>query len=185
MIIDTIFSSILVTDILTGLDNKTIEDYCIDKIGKTSLPVKQSNHLDMNSNELKYLTSAVEERMNTIHKAVGMNGKIKLIECWSTYNSVRSTEQPHTHPGFFYSAVYYVKAQEDSAKLVLMNPLSVLQNLIPPPLVNTYNGFNSVSNYVKPKTGMLIIFPSWLSHYVEPKAEDDRVCIAFNGLLCV
>ena len=40
-----------------------------------------------------------------------------------------------------------------------------------------------LDNVVKfqPREGMMIIFPSWLLHYVEPNlCEDDRIAISFN-----
>ena len=43
--------------------------------------------------------------------------------------------------------------------------------------------FNSGTEYVfiEPQEGMIMFFPSWLEHDVEPsKSDEDRISIAFN-----
>ncbi|MGH8328789.1 MAG: putative 2OG-Fe(II) oxygenase [Steroidobacteraceae bacterium] len=35
---------------------------------------------------------------------------------------------------------------------------------------------------LKPSTGLLVLFPCWMEHYVEPHESDEpRICIAFNA----
>jgi uncharacterized protein (TIGR02466 family) len=50
-----------------------------------------------------------------------------------------------------------------------------------PDTVKKFNSVNSGYWYAEPKEGDLIMFPSWLRHYVEPsKSNEDRISIAFN-----
>jgi len=66
----------------------------------------------------------------------------------------------HNHSPFHISFVYYVEAGEDSAPLI----------------------FRSIDAIVKPKDGMLVLFPSWLKHEVpEHTSVTDRVVIAGNS----
>jgi hypothetical protein len=42
------------------------------------------------------------------------------------------------------------------------------------------NAFNGAEIAHEPVSGKLLIFPSWLMHYVEPSPEE-RISIAFNA----
>ena len=45
----------------------------------------------------------------------------------------------------------------------------------------SWNPFNSAEYYIDPKPGDLIIFPSTITHWVEPNpSKDDRITLAFN-----
>lgn len=37
--------------------------------------------------------------------------------------------------------------------------------------------------HLTPSTGLLVLFPCWMEHYVEPHESDEpRICIAFNAI---
>lgn len=70
------------------------------------------------------------------------------------------------HPEEYYSIVYYPCANENSAKLNFIgnicNTLDILMS-------------------VKPETGMLLIFNSFIDHYTDKHMSDDqRTCISAN-----
>jgi uncharacterized protein (TIGR02466 family) len=49
-------------------------------------------------------------------------------------------------------------------------------------MIKEQNSFTQSVVSVQPKTGSLIIFPSWLMHYVVPNEnKDDRISLAFNA----
>ena len=48
-------------------------------------------------------------------------------------------------------------------------------------MIEENNFFNSMTWEVTPEEGKLMIWPSWLLHYVKPNLSDDtRISIAFN-----
>jgi hypothetical protein len=64
---------------------------------------------------------------------------------------------------------------------VFIHPVMAQQYVINSELVDKFNGFNSSVMTVDPAVGKLIIFPSWLVHYVEKNLDDsDRISLAFN-----
>lgn len=89
---------------------------------------------------------------------------------WANVNEQHHFNLPHVHEGVL-SGVFYCKIPEDSGKLVLMDPA----------IRSTAHLIGNKNFFIEPKPLALIIFPSWLEHYVEPnKSEESRVSISFN-----
>ncbi len=79
----------------------------------------------------------------------------------------------HNHPGAVWSAVYYVAGgsprggEEGNGDFEFMDPRPG----------NIHGG----KHVVKPEAGLLILFPAWLHHYVNPyRGDSERISIAFN-----
>ncbi len=94
------------------------------------------------------------------------------------YNSV------HSHPNAFWSGVYYVNGNDGidehpfSGKLELIDPR--------PGASVTYAEHTRLYGrfLVNPSAGQMIVFPSWLTHFVHPYFGDGaRISIAFNVVL--
>ena len=88
--------------------------------------------------------------------------------------------EPHIHPRCSWCGIYYIKSgNDDSGHTVFENPI-----------VSTYADrgnlyLNNMSQYrVKPQDGLLVIFPSFLSHYQAMyKGDKDRIVVAFNATI--
>ena len=79
----------------------------------------------------------------------------------------------HNHPGSAWSAVYYVASGEPNKNL----PGNGNFEFMDPRPGNVYGG----KEIVTPEPGMLMLFPSWLYHYVNPYHGDgERISIAWN-----
>lgn len=89
---------------------------------------------------------------------------------WANINEHGDFNLPHTHEGVL-SGVFYCKTPQNCGKLVLQDPA-----------VRSYSHPIRNSNFgVNPEQLALIIFPSWLEHYVEQsESEELRVSISFN-----
>jgi hypothetical protein len=62
-----------------------------------------------------------------------------------------------------------------------MHPVAAQQYVMDPDIIDQYNKFTSTDMSVVPSPGKLVLFPSWLVHYVENNLDDtDRISIAFN-----
>ena len=88
---------------------------------------------------------------------------------------------PHVHGGSFWSAVYYVRAGEgEGGQLVLHDPRMPALRMHAPGLRFKDMG-PDVRAEVQPKSGMLVLFPAWLLHSVEPwQGDGHRISIAMN-----
>ena len=102
---------------------------------------------------------------------------------WININKNGSFNAPHDHPGYLWSAVLYVKVPAD-----LKGNQGQLEFLDPRNSVATTAGkITELRKYfasnvkVKPEPGMLVMFPSYLKHWVYPhESPEDRISIAIN-----
>ena len=102
-------------------------------------------------------------------------GQLHLVAAWANINSAGNWNAPHSHLPCQWSGCFYVKIDEaggqiNDGNIVFLDPLPLGPQ------------FRKSSNAVmRPKTGMMLIFPSYLMHMVEPHNNDeDRISIAFN-----
>ena len=105
------------------------------------------------------------------------------IGAWCNFNETRSAmNYPHTHDGTL-SGVFYVKAPLASGRLIIQNPgmNSLWQGI---KFCKEKSSFTSEAVFIEPKAGDLILFPSYLPHFVEPNQHDEtRISISFNIML--
>ena len=105
---------------------------------------------------------------------------LKLF-AWMNVNAPGGYNAPHTHPGAHWSGVYYVAQPEveegDSGMIEFLDPRSDLPNwrlLKAPPF--------KLKKKLRPGSGELILFPSYLLHWVYPNlSAQERVSVAFNA----
>ena len=113
-------------------------------------------------------------------------------EMWANVNVKGGFHEPHTHPGAIWSAVYYVddglvegESPEMAGRLVLQDPRDPLPIMYKPDLRHVTDKGELYTNDVRlaPQVGNVVIFPSWLSHYVTPNmGSGKRISIAINYL---
>ncbi|MEO1640163.1 MAG: 2OG-Fe(II) oxygenase family protein [Pseudomonadota bacterium] len=103
------------------------------------------------------------------------------LSAWMNINYANAYNAPHTHPGAHWSGVYYVKQPDvdegNSGMIEFLDPRSDLPNW----RILGVNAFRP-KRKIRPKAGEIVLFPSYLVHWVYPNATDDeRVTIAFNA----
>jgi uncharacterized protein (TIGR02466 family) len=184
-ILDTFTSFIAIDHI--DVDNLSLEKYCKDQIYNsehyTTLKETQSNLLDLNSPELKDLITQIENKINRVHMQVGLSPEYsqKVSMAWTNLNDPKETRQPHHHAECVFSCVYYVKGNDTSGDIEFMTPVVAKGHVFTPKHIAHYNKFTASEYHFSPAPGRLIIFPSWLYHYVNPnKSNEERISIAFN-----
>ena len=107
------------------------------------------------------------------------NRSFVFTGCWANIKPHGATHGGHTHPNNYLSGVYYVTAPAKCGAIVFQDPRN--EPYIVAPLPTGPNVFNSRFVNFEPRVGMLLLFPSWLMHSVEPnQADSDRISISFN-----
>lgn len=108
---------------------------------------------------------------------------------WANVNRRGHGNEFHTHPGAYWSGTYYVDdggagdSQELSGAFEIQDPRGVAPAMYAPHLGFAMPGGQSAgaSELIFPKSGQLILFPSWLQHAVRPYQGDRlRISVAFN-----
>jgi len=97
---------------------------------------------------------------------------------WANLDSPGDVHLPHTHSNNMISGVFYLDA-ENTSSIEFWDPRPAAHVIHP--RAREYTRANSKVWAVAPKNNSLIMFPSWLMHYVK-KNETDRVrlSMAFN-----
>lgn len=106
--------------------------------------------------------------------------KLKIF-AWMNANPPGGFNAPHTHPGAHWSGVYYVSQPQvetgSSGKIEFLDPRTDLPNwrLLKAPAFSSKKA-------IRPMPGDMILFPSYLVHWVYPNdTAEERVTIAFNA----
>lgn len=102
------------------------------------------------------------------------------LEAWANIHDRCGHNQPHIHREVMLSGCFYLRTPPGSGALVFNDPR-------PGPLHSTAwgSGMNRWERRaVRPHAGLLLIFPAWLEHAVEPHEGDvPRLSIAVNAVL--
>ena len=108
---------------------------------------------------------------------------------WANVNRRNHGNEFHTHPGAYWSGTYYVDdggVTEDPAlggEFEIQDPRGVAPAMYAPLLGFALPGGQSAgaSELIHPKSGQLVLFPSWLLHAVRPyRGDRERISVAFN-----
>tara|TARA_B100000902_G_C26937400_1_gene729341 strand:+ start:48 stop:665 length:618 start_codon:yes stop_codon:yes gene_type:complete len=107
----------------------------------------------------------------------------KITGMWSNIQKTGQNFHPHTHSNNLISGVYYAKSDNDKTTDIVFSDPRPQANVLKP--WNTkFIESNSDLWYYPSLQNRMILFPSWLSHYVpENKSTEDRISIAFNVML--
>jgi uncharacterized protein (TIGR02466 family) len=189
MEIKPIFTTVIAIDQLQ-LDNVALENYCRQKVGefenqqheKTS----QSTFIDQHDPELQPLLNLIKDRVNQLHIELGFTDQAyqKVTNIWANINNSEPIDELHSHPGVFFNAIYYVSAPPGSSSLMMLTPNPMLDHIVHSKTVQHWNAFNSSWQEIKPETGMLVIMPAWIKHYVRKHTmEADRISIVFDSVM--
>lgn len=100
---------------------------------------------------------------------------------WVNINGKGGFNTPHDHTGFHWSGCYYVSvpdnAHERSGIIEFLDPRGSTGIRAPDVSMLFAPKFQ-----VRPRAGTMLIFPSYLRHWVYPNQdEEDRISIAFNA----
>ena len=107
--------------------------------------------------------------------------KLEIQQAWINIFPPGAQEAQHSHDGSLLSCSYYVDAPEDCGCLVFPDPIGARR---------TYREFTGTAGdevinrreiAVEPKPGRLVMFESWVPHYIQcNKSDQIRISIAIN-----
>ena len=192
------------------LNNKEMTKYCLNyrKKDKGRVEINEggylSNDLPIKGNKISNEGGYQSFSLNGIHKPLDdlfyyitessrefgdklefdKSKNLNLSNIWININGYGHSNVSHIHPHSILSGVYYVQTFENCGDIYFNHPC-----------YNTFlfdwkdvqkqpkNCFTAPRWFFKPKPGMLLLFPSWLEHFVQPnlnKNKKERISISFN-----
>eukprot|EP00039_Didymoeca_costata_P012429 m.179570 g.179570 ORF g.179570 m.179570 type:complete len:552 (-) comp15480_c0_seq2:70-1725(-) len=128
---------------------------------------------------IHYLNATWSSLPGSIGKALGPplgESFVDIHAAWAAINRVGDSNFPHVHPDAELSGVYYVSVGDDRSPLYFIDPR---RNKNDNPQQHLFS--------VHPKNGSLVLFPSYLEHFVPPQKRVTRrdktlrVVLPFNA----
>lgn len=102
---------------------------------------------------------------------------LKITQSWLNWSKPGQFHHKHAHPNSLISGCFYLNAHKERDKIFFYR--DGYQPIVFPPA--EWNPYNSESWWYSVGTGDLVLFPSSLSHMVQPvEGEDTRISLAFN-----
>jgi hypothetical protein len=121
----------------------------------------------------------IRETLAIYCERAGIQKGLKIVSSIINIQGRDSTLGEHAHPGSILSAALYLKADDGCNKIYFKNPNPFLKlNAITHP-----GEYTSEFMWVQPRTGDLVIFPSWLFHSSQGEGNktEERIAMAFNS----
>ena len=187
MNITPFFVNFLLEDRLT-IDNNALAEYCLSirNVDSGRLVSNkngwQSNDIDLEAIELQPLLTQLRSRIIGMCDAYAIRNTLnfKIENGWININKQGGWNTPHCHLGTF-SAVYYAQAYPNQGALQLVDRDTSKNSIFNYMTVHSFNSANNSNHTIIPATGKLVIFPSWVLHYVDSNDTDiERISLAFN-----
>jgi len=186
-----LFATPLVLDQLDNGEslNATLESHILAQRAKEA-GLKLSNRGGWQSTH-DFASWSGEEGRSVIRHALGLasahvepgSGAVRrwTIEAWANVSGPGAFNMPHVHGGTYWAAVYYVRVGDgDGGQLVLHDPRMPGLRMHAPGL-RFRNMGPELKAEIKPSEGLMVLFPGWLSHSVEPwQGSGERISVAMN-----
>jgi uncharacterized protein (TIGR02466 family) len=140
--------------------------------------------LDWPSAAIASLKNAILEAVSHVIQVTSDHqsprGAVRVV-AWANVARRGDYHRIHNHPSSAWSGVYYVATGGTAPE----HPLSgVLELCDPRPfseMVPTPGAIFGQRMIVRPEAGTMVVFPSWLYHFVNPfVGEGERISVAFN-----
>jgi uncharacterized protein (TIGR02466 family) len=143
--------------------------------------------LDRPEPSVAALTTWVSWVVNKMVEATAGPGTFKgrlSVSAWATICRAGTYHAPHSHPDSAWSGVYYVDAGSASRDRPLSGVLEFLDPRAGVEAVTAPGDPYGEPVRVSPEAGLLVVFPSWLYHWVHPYAgTTPRIAVSFNAAL--
>lgn len=103
------------------------------------------------------------------------------LEGWININGQGAFNAPHDHPGWVWSGTYYVSVPASSGER--SGAIEFLDNRTNARVITIDGAPCFFSKWtLQPRVGTVLVFPSYLRHWVYPNDErEERVSVAFNA----
>jgi len=138
----------------------------------------------------KLFDNFIKPSVGTILDGWQVPHDINSFSYWYNLNTKYTYNREHIHANALVSGVYYIKVPSNSGRIVFKRSVNEydrmhnIQSIYASNDIIVDNPQTNNSHWFIPKEGMLVLFPSHVSHYVEQNVTDDesdgRISLSFN-----
>lgn len=181
-------TSFYTVDIFDSQENQNYKDFLIDLSQKTP-GTSRSNRGGWQSETnlweqevFKPLLEKTTTIAQSIIESISQNRPQMVIRAmWGNINPKGGMNFTHVHPSGWMSGVYYIQLPQGTDEITFEDPR-------PARMMDFQRSCLVSDEYFshRPKVGELLLFPSWLPHFVLPNTSDEeRISVSFNIELIV
>jgi uncharacterized protein (TIGR02466 family) len=128
--------------------------------------------------ELKSLYAIFQECVNLYCQELGLTPN-RIESSWVNILYKGGAVDIHRHHNSIVSGAFYPHVNSNSSSLVFVSPLDGYRMMDSSRFVRNTEYAGNI-HVVPTETGKLVLFPSWLQHYVPPNNSDLRITLSFN-----
>ena len=180
------------------IDNKILLDLSYQEKENDTTGRRKSNNgyqtKDLDFKTYKFLFDEISKHAIKFYSIYNADIKSHYFSnFWINISGKHHYNKLHSHSGSFISGVYYIKVPKNSGEIVFENPSHMfIENkfqkfdnwTFEDKNKNDWNSYNSPEWKIEPEEKQLLMFPSYLRHYVEAnKSDEDRISLSFNILI--
>lgn len=133
--------------------------------------------------ELSDLKTTLTQCLNVyVEDVLKISNKFVITNSWATRNPNGTFHSPHMHGNSIFSGIYYVDVESGDLELSFEPVYS--KNFKFEYNIKEYNMFNSTCWNLKASPGLVVIFPSYITHKVSINQHfTNRRMIGFNSFV--
>ncbi len=126
------------------------------------------------------LQQAVRASCASALREMGVADIAFRLQSWVNMHDRGGFNFLHVHEGSLLSGSFYLKVPPGSGKFAFRDPRPGVDSRFRQRELYA-NGYSDIK--LTPDAGLLVLFPCWMEHFVEPHNSDEpRICIAFNAI---
>lgn len=159
-------------EVLQALSNAPSEENSlVDGIRGGTPPAKMP--------ECRELFTAIQECIDQYSDIAGI-GRSTIYESWMNVLEKHGSVGVHRHYHSVVSGAYYPYVENNSSPIVFVSPIEGFRMVDLEKSTTHGTPYNPNVHYMEAKSGHLILFPSWIQHYVPTNKSDFRMTLSFN-----
>ncbi len=128
--------------------------------------------------ELAVLYQMFQQCVDEYSRQLGLHAN-RIASSWMNILSSGGSVDIHRHHDSIVSGAFYPHVLPNSSPLIFVSPLDGYRMMDSTRFV-THSSYAENVHHVSSETGKLVLFPSWLQHYVPPNKSDLRITLSFN-----
>ena len=142
----------------------------------------QSTNFALNTlPEFRELSAEIDNALRLIAHSIDSSVKLKCGSAWININDKGNQNISHNHSSYSstLSSVVYIQVDENTGRIYFEDNFSPM--VYYPHMLPAKRKLFLTKEFFIPTTGMMLTFPAWIPHGVEPSRSDlTRISIAFN-----
>lgn len=179
LFISKIEDTSLLDDTIASLNSLTVDDTWMEDVRcKTT---SDDLHLRYQFQDIK---KVIESEVHSVYDDLGVIRTKETITCmWANMSTAANRHALHSHGNSYMSGVLYLSTPKDCGNIGFKDPRPGNEIIVPDYTDNSI--FKNRTIEVRPKKGLLLIFPSWLYHGTLPGTFPDtetRISLSFNTM---